>query len=284
MLSSADLGRPTVPRRKTKYRRLASLAIFSFLAFAAGYLCQLWIFGAPVRPSERARAMRFADEAVRWAYEENWRDAFLAAGRARYHDASLPGMEILVGQMLVNNGQASAASQYARAAQRRGDSLAHASLLLGLDAWSRRGWDARQFTRAATSSELWLGHAAAEAPSDGAPRFFLAEVARMAGVGSEHIMERALHRFGPWESSLVIGAKIHLASSEAGGVFNAMNLGASLRLDESPQARAIRGLRRSLLAGKKSDEAERQFLASFTSHQAELLLDDPALAESWLSK
>ncbi len=222
--------------------------------------------------------MRFADEAVSRAYRGEWRDAYIAAGRARHRDPSLPGMEILIGQMLANEGHLCAASGYARAAQIRGESRGQASLLFGLEAWSRRGPLPPSLAAAANTSLLWLEDAASHAPSDAAPRFFLAELARLTGGRSGHAMEKALYRFQPWESFFVIQAKMHLASSESGGLYNAMDLGEGLRLDDSPQARSVRNMHRNTVLSRQSDAAEREFRKVFTTLQVSQLMSDPALA------
>ncbi len=222
--------------------------------------------------------MRFADEAVSRAYREEWRDAYIAAIRARHHDPSLPRMEILIGQMLANQGHLFAASGYARAAQVRGESRGQASLLLGLEAWSRRGLLPTTLADAVNNSSLWLEDAASDAPSDAAPRFFLAELARLMGGRNSLDMEKALHRLQRWESFLVIQAKMHLASSESGGLSSAMDLGDGLRLDDSPQARSVRNMYRNAVAARQSDAAEREFRKVFTTLQVSQLMSDPALA------
>lgn len=257
--------------------RLLLLPLVAALFFAAGWWCAPWFSHSPSL-ADRARALRFADEAAYHANADKWRDAFISAGRARAANPMLPGMELLVGQMLFNGGYHGAAARYARASQERADSSSASAILLGLEAWSRRGADAASVANAGLVSRLWLEHAAAENLSDGASRFFLAEIDRWAGRPRPEGMLDALHRFQAWESSAILDAKMHLAASEAGSQFTAAHLGRGLRLDASPQTRAVKMLRSRALGGADTTEAKRDLSSAFTPRHLFILGSDPALA------
>lgn len=248
---------------------------------AAGFFALGWFSApafSPARASagDRERALRFADEAVRHAYAENWRDAYLSAGRARHADPSLPGMELVIGQMLFNAGDPQAAAAFARIAQQREESSPAIAVLLGLEAWARRGADPLSVARAGLVTRLWMENEATSNLSDGALRFFLAEIDRLAGKPEPQDMLQALRRFHPWESSVILDAKMHLAASEAGSQFNAAHLGRGLRLEVTPQARAVKNLRSAALEGAERARAEQFFVSSFAERHASLLGSDPA--------
>ncbi len=263
-------------KRRRRWLRKALLFLVPAFSFASGWFFSPSFSRAP-SAGDREKALRFADEAARHAYADNWRDAYISAARARHANPEIPGMELMVAQMLFNAGHPAAAASYARIAQERGDSPSATALVLGLEAWSLRGADTLSFANAGLVSRLWLEHAAGETLSDGAPRFFLAEIGRMAGRSEPARMTQALHRFQPWESAVILDAKMHLAAGEAGAEFNAAHLGRGLRLDSSPQARVVNDLQRSLPREASFAEAKRRLVAVFTLRQADMILADGAL-------
>jgi hypothetical protein len=248
------------------------------LSFAVGWFLAPSLARSP-SPGDRARALRFADEAARHAYADNLRQACVSAARARHANPRIPGMELMVAQMLFNAGHPAAAGSYARAALQRGDASSSAALVLGLEAWSQRGVDPLSFAHAGLVSRLWLEHAATETLSDGAARFFLAEIGRKAGRSKSAEMTQALYRFQPWESSAILDAKMHLAAGEAGPEFRAAHLGRGLSLDASPQSRAVKSLQRFSPREAGFADAQHRLTAVFTPRQAGLILRDPALAD-----
>lgn len=259
-------------------RRGIFLLAVALIFFSIGWLAAPSFSPPQTSAADRGRALRFADETAQHATANNWREAFLSAGRARHADPSLPGMEAVIGQSLFNAGHLTVAAVHARASQKRGDSLSAAAILLGLEAWSRRGADPISIAHASLVSRLWLEHAASENLSDGAPRFFLAEIERLAGRPGPRDMLAVLHRLQPWESSAILDAKMHLAASEAGSQYNAAHFGRGLRLEASAQARALKNLRRLALVGADLAEAKRDLASVFTQRHLFVLAGDPALA------
>jgi len=236
---------------------------------------------SPSQSRVRDRSMRLADQAVSEAYAGRLRDAYIAAAMARQADSSLPGLELIIGQMLYNAGSPMAAAQSARTALERGQSSPAAALLLGLEAWSLRGSPgASARVRAEWLTAFWLKQSLNDSPATAAAHFFLAELERLSGKGSGLAMERALHRFSPWESAWILEAKMQIASAESRGVYNAGELRASTRLDDSPQAAAVRVLQREIYANSASDDASQGFSKAFTLPHRRLLLSDPALSRN----
>lgn len=262
--------------RRPRWRRLIFLVFVAAGFFALGWLCAPAF--APARPSavDRERALRLADEASKNAHAAHARDAYTSASRARHSNPSLPGMELIVSQMLFNAGDTAAAAAFARTSQKRGDSSPAIAVVLGLEAWSRRGVDPVSKERAYLASRLWLEDASRQSLNDGAPRFFLAEIGRLAGRPEPGAMLSALHRFQPWESCSILDAKMHLAAAEAGSQFNAANLGQGLRLDVSPQARAVKNFRRVALEDADQSGAKRDLASLFAQRHLILLGSDPA--------
>lgn len=264
------------PVRRPRRRRWVLLFIVAVGFFALGWLSAPAFSPSRTSAFGRERALRLADEAVRHAHAENWRDAYLSAARARSVDPFLPGMELVLGQMLFNVGDAQAAAAFARMAQKRDESSSAIAVLLGLEAWTRRGADPASVARAGLLSRLWMENEAASNLSDGALRFFLAEIDRLAGKPEPRDMLQALHRFHPWESSVILDAKMHLAASEAGPQFNAAHLGRGLRLNVSPQARAVKNLRRAALEDADQSAAQRELVSLFAERHLILLGIDSA--------
>lgn len=271
----------TACRRRRLPLRWLLLAVFVFTSFGAG----CWYGGrAPTSVrGDREKAMRLADQSVREAFAGRWRNAYLAAGMARHADPSLPGLELIIGQMLYNAGNPAGAAGLAHIAQQKGEKTSASALLLGLEAWWRRGGasiNTLAWERAYWLASFWLEQASKDFPGDAAPRYFLAELERLTGKGRGHFMEQALHRFRPWESAWILESKIQLASAESNGVYNAGELRASTRLDDSPQAVAVRALQRGLSANSSSEEGLRRFHAAFTETHQRVLLSDPALSRA----
>ena len=228
--------------------------------------------------------MRLADQSVREAFAGRWRDAYLAAGMARHADPSLPRLELIIAQMLYNAGNPSGAAGLAHMARQRGENGSASALLLGLEAWWNRGSApaSTAWQRADWLASFWLQQASQDSLGDAAPRYFLAEQERITGKGRSYTMELALHRFLPWQSAWILESKIQLASAESNGVYNAGELRASTRLDDSPQAFAVRVLHRGLVANSSSEEGLRGFNSAFTETHQRILLSDPALSRAHL--
>lgn len=267
-------------RRRRLPLRWLLLAVFVFTSFGAG--CWYGALPSGAVRGDRDKGMRLADQSVREAFAGRWRDAYLAAAMARHADPSLPGLELIIAQMLYNAGNPAGAAGLAHTAQRRGENSSSSAMLLGLEAWWRRGGasNAPAWERADWLASFWLNQASEDSPGTAAPRYFLAELQRLTGQGRGHTMEQALHRFRPWESAWVLESKIQLAAAESAGVYNAGELRASTRLNDSPQAVAVRSLHRGLSVNSSSQEALRGFHAAFTETHQRVLLSDPALSRA----
>lgn len=269
-------------RRRRLPLRWLLLTAFVLTSFGVG----CW-YGAPSSGAvrgDREKGMRLADQSVREAFAGRWRDAYLAAGMARHADPSLPGLELIIAQMLYNAGNPAGAAGLAHIAQQKGEKSSASALLLGLEAWWRRGGtpNAPAWERADWLASFWLKQASQDSLGDAAPRYFLAELERLTGKGRGYTMEQALHRFRPWESAWVLESKIQLASAESDGVYNAGELRASTRLDDSPQAVAVRNLHRGLSANSSSQEPLWGLHSAFTETHQRVLLSDPALSRAHL--
>lgn len=284
-----DLARPsssaagTACRRRRLPLRWLLLAAIICTSFGVGRWYGALSSASSVR-GDRERAMRLADQSVREAFAGRWRDAYLAAGMARHADPSLPGLELIIAQMLYNAGNPAGAAGLAHKAQQRGEDGSVSALLLGLEAWRNRGStpNATAWHRADWLASFWLQQASSDSPGDAAPHYFLAELERLTGKGRGYTMQPALHRFRPWQSAWILESKIQLASAESNGVYNAGELRASTRLDDSPQAVAVRVLHRGLAANSSSDEGLRGFNSAFTETHQRILLSDPALSRAHL--
>jgi hypothetical protein len=81
---------------------------------------------SPATEEQRASALRSLDEAVRARYEERMDDAMAQLAMAQQADPQLPGLELLAGEIALQQRDTDALSRASANASQRGDSEASA--------------------------------------------------------------------------------------------------------------------------------------------------------------
>jgi len=233
-------------RRQRIFLLSAALAVAT--AFAAGYFWKSRALRALRTPDprtsaateERRKALAAMDDALRAKFEKRMAGRLAALDRARHDDPQAPALDILFAEAALESRQFDEMRAAATRARAKGDHIAGAELLFGLDKWINRGSGDREL---ATSSANAAIHFTASTEADFAfasAWFFWGDVLRYAGNEAEGRARAlsALHRFNPWDSSDVIAAKATFASAEAGN----SALGALPFLPDSPWTRAAANL------------------------------------------
>jgi len=169
----------------------------------------------PTNAAAGLEARRLLDEGVRARHEERWQGAMNALAEARRTDPEIGGIDVVIGEIALEQKDAKALRLAARQALQRGQNEPAAKLLLALEAWMQRG-DSDAVT-AGNSAKQHLVEAAESQPSNAAAFFFYGELNRLLGESgaAQRSLRAALHRQTPWQSASVLGAKLQLAAREA---------------------------------------------------------------------
>jgi len=197
--------------------------VFVLGAFAGGILWrQSKVDRAAVQVVEKesseeqqTEALRLFDEAVRARYEERMQGAMNAIAAARRADPQLRSVDVLVGEIALEQKDMETLQRAAEHASKRRGNEYSVSLLSALGAWMRRGESGAD--RTVRLAEQYLSDAADSEPSNAAVYFFLGELGRFLGDGLKahrHLLS-ALHRQEPWRSAALLETKVQLATREA---------------------------------------------------------------------
>ncbi len=226
----------------------------------------------PATEEQRASALRSLDEAVRARYEERMDDAMAQLAMAQQTDPQLPGLELLAGEIALQQRDTDALSRASANASQRGGSEAPAKLLAALGVWLRRG--ELGVERAGPQAKQLLLEAAESSPSDASVHFFHGELSRQLGEGSaaHAYLLSALTRQSPWKSSALLRVKMQLAAAEASEAGEAVEVSAP----DSQSAVALRW-REAVRRGTNASEELKAMIALAPSLQTIVLLPDPAL-------
>ena len=226
----------------------------------------------PATEEQRASALRSLDEAVRARYEERMDDAMAQLAMAQQADPQLPGLELLAGEIALQQRDTDALSRASANASQRGDSEAPAKLLAALGVWLRRG--ELGVERAGPQAKQLLLEAAERSPSEASVQFFHGELSRQLGEGSaaHAYLLSALRRQCPWKSSALLRVKMQLAAAEASEAGEAVEVSA-------PDYQSVVALRwrEAVRRGADASEELKAMIALAPSLQTIVLLPDPAL-------
>jgi len=222
--------------------------------------------------AQRAEALRLLDEAVRARHEERTQGAANAAMAARRADPQLRGVDVLVGEIALEQKDPETLRHAVKLALERGDSESSSLLLAAIEAWMRRGEEGTD--KAGQSAEQFLSDAAQAEPSNAAVYFFRGELSRLLGDGrkAHRYLLAALHRQKPWRSVALLGNKIQLAAREAYILGKSVIVSSPTRQDE-----AVLTLCEAVASSVSENEAVVQLVRFTPMPQALVLLDDLAL-------
>lgn len=272
-------------RQRQKTRRIIFWVVSVLLvlwAFGAGVLWRRlevrWQTAARQPPelteTQRLSARHLLDEAVRARHEGQMDDAMAQLATAQQADPQLPGLELLAGEIALQQRDTDALSRASANASQRGDSEASAKLLAALGVWLRRG--ELGVERAGLQAKQLLREAAESSPSEASVHFFQGELNRQLGDGfaaHRHLLS-ALWRQVPWRSSSLLRFKMQMAAAEAAEGGEKIEVPAP----DVQSAAALRW-RNALRAGTGEEEALGAMIALTPSLQTIFIMDDTALAD-----
>ena len=224
----------------------------------------------------RAEALDHIDEAIRAKYEKRTAGALSALDRARRADPQTPGLELLFAVMALEQQELSATVLAAKNAIKRGNNVAGANVLLGLEAWINR--DPRALSAAFDRSAVFLRAASDLDPWDETARSFMSDLLRGTGREREgyQLASEALVRTLPWTSADLLAAKVIFALREAGVTV----AGGVAFLPDSPW---VRGVSFIVLGDEGSDQPGLNPLLSLVSGCTVRAVLTDRLAEDRLS-
>jgi len=267
-------------RRKRRIAFWIVSVLVIFLSFGASFFwqrLQIRRLAAasetpPVTEEQRASARRSLDNAVRARHAERMDEAVAQLALAQQADPSLPGLELLVGEIALQQRDTDALRRASANALQRGDNEASAKLLAALEVWLRRGVLGVQ--QAGPRARQFLLEAAESDPSDGSIHFFHGELSRQLGDSSaaHAYLLSALRRQSPWKSSSLLQVKMQLAAAEAAEAGETVEVPAP-----DPQSAAALRWREALRTGTRAGDARGAMIALTPGLQTSVLLDDPAL-------
>jgi hypothetical protein len=275
-------GRNVAPRPRRRPRRwlLGVVLVFYLLGLGWGSLSEkIAARSAALESARRETAVRLVDEAARAARQGHLRDAFFALVRARHTDPRLPGLDIFLGEMLVNQGLNQSVGPIAWEALRRGEQESRANLLLGLEWWGRRGLDAHSVSLAAQHATRWITLAHEGDFFEGSRLIIRGEIKRWHGLteeGSQDLTAGKV-RLHPWHSAAVLEDKAQLAAAEAGRGMSVAFLGRFLPAPNTPSGAAAVQLRQALQSGNDTSASTQALRTVATTRQMDFLLKDRAL-------
>ena len=235
------------------------------------------VAAAPPESSEeqKAEALRLFDEAVRARHEERAQGAMNAVTAARRADPQLRSVDVLVGEIALEQKDPETLRRAAKYALERGENESSANLLSAIEAWMRRGEQGAE--KAGQLAGQFLSDAAKAEPSNAAVYFFHGELSRLLGDGRKahrHLLA-ALYRQRPWRSAALLENKMQLAALEAS------DRGKTVMVPSpTEQAEAFLALRNSASSGAAGNDAFAGLLRITPAVQLFALLDDFALSGS----
>jgi hypothetical protein len=224
---------------------------------------------------QRAEALRLFDEAVRARYEERAQGAMNAIAAARRADPQLRNVDVLVGEIALDQKDPETLRRAAEYALERGENESSANLLNALEVWMRRG--EKGTDKAGQLAEQFLSDAAEAEPSNAAVYFFHGELSRLLGDGRKahrHLLY-ALHRQHPWRSAALLENKLQIAAREA-----ADEGAAVMTAPPTEQAEVILALRSAVQSGYDTNEELVEFVRVTPTPQILDLVADSALGSS----
>jgi outer membrane murein-binding lipoprotein Lpp len=222
-----------------------------------------------------AEALRLFDEAVRARYEERAQGAMNAIAAARRADPQLRSVDVLVGEIALDQKDPETLRRAAEYALERGENESSANLLNALEVWMRRG--EKGTDKAGQLAEQFLSDAADAEPSNAAVYFFHGELSRLLGDGRKahrHLLS-ALHRQHPWRSAALLENKLQIAAREA-----ADEGAAVMTAPPTEQAEVILALRSAVQSGYDTNEELVEFVRVTPTPQILDLVADSALGSS----
>ena len=194
-------------------------------------------------------------------------NALMAARRA---DPQAKGLNILVGEIALEQKDSETLRQAMHMASRSDESESSLRLLQSLQSWMQRG--EKGVDQAGPQAEQALDEAAEAEPSNAAVYFFHGELNRLRGDSEEAQANllAALRRQVPWRSSSLLEVKMQLAARDASDAGKPSVVGAP-----SAQAQAVLRVR-NLGGAEKSqrDSARADLLRSMPLQQAIALSDE----------
>lgn len=267
-------------RRRRRRNILLSAVGVVFLAFVLGYFLEAWLARprtskAPVATAaQRDEGLRLIDEAAGARYAGRLDEAMSLATQAREADPTLPGIDVLIGEIALEQRDMRTLRAAANEALRRGHNAASARLLLAVETWAVRPADAAGSAQAGETAAALLSEAAMQEPSSGEVLYFWGELDRMAGrLDRAHQRQiGGVLRLQPWRSSTVLEAKMQLAAAEAGATPPDI-------IDGQRSVAALLDIRRQLLRGAVDPAAVQQLLESSSAKQAGVFFADVALRD-----
>jgi hypothetical protein len=198
-----------------------------------------------------------------------------AIAAARRADPQLRSVDVLVGEIALDQKDPETLRRAAEYALERGENESSANLLNALEVWMRRG--EKGTDKAGQLAEQFLSDAADAEPSNAAVYFFHGELSRLLGDGrkAHRYLLSALHLQQPWRSAALLENKLQIAASEAA------EGGASvIAAPPTDQAEVILALRRAIKSGSTAKEDLVEFVRVTPSAQILVLVADPALGSS----
>jgi len=285
--SSKTSRRPS--RRALQRRQVARTAawavsgVFVLGAFAGGILWRhskvnratAEVVVPETSDEQHAAALGLFDEAVRARYEERGQGAMNAITAARHADPQLRSVDVLVGEIALEQKDPETLRRAAEYALKRGENESSANLLNALETWMRRG--EKGTDKAGQLAEQFLSDAADAEPSNAAVYFFHGELSRLLGDGRKahrHLLS-ALRRQQSWRSAALLENKMQLAASEAADQGKAV-----IVATPTEQAEVVLALRSAGAPGTGENEAFMDLLRVAPTLQFFALLDDNALSGS----
>ena len=268
--------------RRRRWRRLISAAVAALVilwSLGAGYLWQKLqarnqreAVPAMATAEQRAEAVRLLDEGVRARFEERWQGVFNAVSAARRADPQVRGIDILIGEIALEQKDPEALQRATARALSDGENEAAAKLLRAVETWMKRG--EKGVDQAGLLADQYLAEAAESEPSRAVVRFFHGELSRLLGQGAEahRHLRASLYRQAPWDSSALLEVKMQLAAREASDAGTAASAGAP-----TAQAGAALALREAVRSGASTASAQADLFVITPALQSADLLQDPAL-------
>jgi len=201
-------------------------ALVVLVSFCAGYVSRSPLAGGlfPARAEQtfvasaaRANALGQLDEALRAKHEKRMHGSLAALDRARRTDASLPGIDVSLATMALEEKRLSEMQAAALTGAKNGTHSSAANVLLGLGKWIERGPSDQDLASSADAASIYFAEAVEADYSHPEAWFFWGDVERYAGrerSGSKRVLA-AMRRFDPWDSSDVLVAKIVFALAES---------------------------------------------------------------------
>ena len=268
-------------RQMVRIAAWAASAVLVLSAFAGGFLWRKAKVDRAVAATalpetsdeQQVEALRLFDEAVRARHEERAQGAMNAVTAARRADPQLRSVDVLVGEVALEQKDPETLRRAAEYALERGENESSANLLNALEAWMRRGEQGTE--KAGQLAEQFLSDAAKAEPSNASVHFFHGELSRLLGDGRkahQHLLA-ALYRQQPWRSAALLENKLQLAARESADQGKPVMVA-----PPSEQAEAVLALRNAASSGAGESDVFAELLRVTPTTQIFALLDDVAMS------